>query len=395
MKERIFMPDSILGSLLNMVDERTVGKVANAVGQPEQSVSRAMEMSIASLLAGVASKSQDPNALRGILDMVSNTTGDVTWPQIAGSVGDPNSPMMTAGKRALTALFGGGEKSVTSGISRESGLAPGAITSLLAMAAPVVMSYLNRQVREGAMTTKSLGGLLHQEGAAIRSLLPPGLSEMFWPSEAAGPTVSPVVAQAVQKERSLGWLAAPAIAALGLGFLWFLAHPRRTAIEQPVTTGEASRVATPAVNMVCTLPAGVNIPQGGVEAGFLAFVQNPDAKPVATKWFTLDKLAFDSGSATLRRQSQEQLNNIAAILTNCPTVRMKVAGYTDNVGAVEPNLRLSRNRANAVVALLVRKGVSPDRLAAEGFGEDSPIADNSTAQGRERNRRIAMCVTQK
>jgi K(+)-stimulated pyrophosphate-energized sodium pump len=104
---------------------------------------------------------------------------------------------------------------------------------------------------------------------------------------------------------------------------------------------------------------------------------------------------FDSGSATLRRQSQEQLNNIAAILTNCPTVRMKVAGYTDNVGAVEPNLRLSRNRANAVVALLVRKGVSPDRLAAEGFGEDSPIADNSTAQGRERNRRIAMCVTQK
>ena len=394
------MPDSMLASLLNMLDKQTVGEVANALGQSEQSVSRGMESSITTLLAGVASKSADTSALGRIIDTVSSKSGDISWSHIAAEVGHPSSSLMTGGKRVVAGLFGGREQAVTSEISRESGLSPGAASTLLAMAAPVVMSFLSNQIREGEMTMRSLGGLLQREIPAIRSTLPSGLSELFWPGAAAARTVSPVVAQVVQEERSFGWLAALGIAVLGLGGLWFVTHARqarRLSIEPvtPVATGTANRVATPVPELVCTLPTNVNIPEGGVEARLLAFVQNPDAKPDATSWFNFDQLVFDTGSATLRPESQGQLNNIAALLTSCPSVRVAIAGYTDDVGDAEPNLRLSRNRAESVVAQLVRKGVSPDRLTTEGYGEEYPIADNSSQEGRTQNRCVAMRVTQK
>jgi outer membrane protein OmpA-like peptidoglycan-associated protein len=82
-------------------------------------------------------------------------------------------------------------------------------------------------------------------------------------------------------------------------------------------------------------------------------------------------------------------------MTNCPGVHLEIAGYTDNVGSGDANLRLSRNRANAVVAQLVKEGVPRDRLMARGFGEEYPQADNATAEGRAENRRVAMKVIQK
>src|SRR5260370_12453626 len=97
------------------------------------------------------------------------------------------------------------------------------------MAAPVARSFLSKQLHEGGMTMRSLGGLLQREIPAIRSTLPSGLSELFWPGTAAAPTVSPVVAQVVQEERSFGWLGVLGIAALGRARLWFFTpppHPR-------------------------------------------------------------------------------------------------------------------------------------------------------------------------
>jgi OmpA-OmpF porin, OOP family len=205
------------------------------------------------------------------------------------------------------------------------------------------------------------------------------------------------VAQAIQKERSFNWLPVLAIAGLGLGLLWLLGHAHRPSI-QPITsaaTGAANRLANPISNAVCTIPADLNLPAGGAEASLLAFLQNPDGKPVATSWFDFDQLVFNTGSATLRPESQAQVNNLVSILTNCPSVHLEIAGYTDNIGSPDRNLRLSRNRAEAVAAQLTAKGVSPDRLSTEGYGEESPIADNSSEEGRARNRRVAIRVTGK
>src|SRR5262249_44161235 len=196
------MPDTKFASLLNMLDKRTVREVAHALGQPQQSVWRAMESSIAALLGGVAGKSEDLSALRKIFDTVSSPAGDVSWSQVAASVTAPNSSLMEKGKRMLMTLFGSAEQAVTTGISRDSGLSSGAISTLLTMTAPVVMTFLNKHVRDGEMSISSLGGFLQLERATIKSALPGGLSELFWPGAETVGTVSPVVAQVVKQERS-------------------------------------------------------------------------------------------------------------------------------------------------------------------------------------------------
>lgn len=392
------MSDSMFASLLNTLDSKTVSEVAHTLGQPAQAVGKAMESSIAALLAGLTNKANNPTELQQIIDTVPSSEGAASWSQIANGVADPESPWIAAGKRLLPTLFGSGENIVTSGISRASGLSSGAIITLLTMAAPKVIGFIGKYVRDSGMTMNGLASLLKGESATIRNALPPGLGDAFWPGKTTVDTTPRVIAQPVQKEASSKWLVPGLIAAaLALGFMWLYNHESRPTIEgdMSVPTGDANRVATPTSNVACRLPAGVTIPEGGVESRLLAFVQDPKAKPTATTWFYTDQLSFATGSATLKPGSQAEIDNIAAILANCPSVNMTIAAFTDNEGTAEANLRLSRNRANSVVAQLVAKGVSPDRLVAEGHGEEYPVADNGTAEGRAQNRRVAMRVTQK
>jgi outer membrane protein OmpA-like peptidoglycan-associated protein len=76
-------------------------------------------------------------------------------------------------------------------------------------------------------------------------------------------------------------------------------------------------------------------------------------------------------------------------------VKLKLGGYTDNVGDPAANLKLSQERADSVMGALVKLGVAPDRLAAEGYGEQFPVGDNATPEGRAMNRRISMRVAEK
>jgi outer membrane protein OmpA-like peptidoglycan-associated protein len=275
------------------------------------------------------------------------------------------------------------------------------------MVAPVVISFITKHVRDNGMNMAGLGSLLQRESATYRSALPSGLSDTLWPATgawpattaAAGATASPVVAQSIRRETSSTWLL-PALAAgaVALGLIWLLSHGNRpTEVRQaaiPTPRGEAARVATPP-SVTCALPATVIVPAGGVESRLLAFVQDPNAPVVGNNWFNTNQLEFANGSARLGAGSQGELQYIAQIMENCPNVRMTVAGYTDNVGKSDSNLRLSRNRAGAVVDDLVAKGVSRDRLHPEGFGDQDPVADNATSDGRAQNRRVALCVTQK
>ncbi len=145
------------------------------------------------------------------------------------------------------------------------------------------------------------------------------------------------------------------------------------------------------------LPNGIelNVPELGVERRLIAFIADA-SKPVdKTTWFTLDRLEFDTGSAALKPSSVEQLKNIAEILKAYPKVALKIGGYTDNRGNPEANLKLSQKRAENTMQELVKSGVDAKRLEAEGYGEKYPVADNSTKEGRQRNRRVDLRVTSK
>jgi OOP family OmpA-OmpF porin len=104
----------------------------------------------------------------------------------------------------------------------------------------------------------------------------------------------------------------------------------------------------------------------------------------------LQGVNFETGSANLTDQSHNTLDRVAAAIIGNPDVRVEVAGYTDNRGGAAANLRLSQGRADAVRAYLIGKGVPAFQLSSRGFGAGNPIAANTTAVGRSRNRRVEL-----
>jgi len=145
------------------------------------------------------------------------------------------------------------------------------------------------------------------------------------------------------------------------------------------------------------LPDGIelNIPQFGVENKLLEFIKD-DSLPVdKTTWFEFDRINFNTGSADLTLDSREQIANIAQIMNAYPDVHLKIGGYTDSTGSAALNQTLSEQRAETVKNALISQGVFQERLASEGYGSQFPVASNDTAEGRAKNRRIALRVTEK
>lgn len=101
----------------------------------------------------------------------------------------------------------------------------------------------------------------------------------------------------------------------------------------------------------------------------------------------IKNLEFDLGKSTIRSTSYPSLNRVAALLIE-KSFSLKLAGHTDNTGSMQLNLRLSKERAEAVKSYLVSKGANASRIEATGYGPTQPIATNATAEGRQQNRRV-------
>ena len=114
-------------------------------------------------------------------------------------------------------------------------------------------------------------------------------------------------------------------------------------------------------------------------------VQTPD---VSESSHVILDVTFDSGSSTITTESENNLIKTFNDLKNNPSLKIVVCGYTDNVGDINSNKKLSQNRADAVRIWLVKKGIDALRIEANGYGSSNPIADNNTIEGRIKNRRI-------
>ena len=185
---------------------------------------------------------------------------------------------------------------------------------------------------------------------------------------------------------------------VGVPLLSWLARQDADSVrEQQLPTGSsAQRSAAPGegTQRPGAQRLAIELPQGSMERRLIGYIESD--KPLGSAdWFELDRITFQTGSHTLTAGSAEQIRNVADVLKAFPTVRLKIGGYTDNVGDPAKNLDLSTARANTVMYALVEQGISPSRLTAEGYGDQHPVADNATAEGRARNRRIAFRVLQR
>lgn len=356
---------SLLADLFNTLDTRSLGEIASALGEPNKSVSDGLRSVIATLLGGMASKSGNPNVLRQALDLAPPVTEGVSWSNAAGAIADPNSPAMSTGRRILATLLGDSEGLVTRALGAGTGLHTGKIASLMAMAAPLVMSFLGKRVRDEGMSMTRLGNMLQHEAPAIRSALPHGLTDLFWPVEQGTIAAPAALAQAATGARtSRAWWLPLLLLALIPALIWLARHGHQPNIETPSAPAGTANRAVP---------------------------ENPFETPKPSPLKSVD-LYFNSGSMTLRPESEAKLKDFAAALTADPSAHIVMNGYTDNAGNPAANLQLSQKRADAAKAGLIRMGIPADRISAQGFGEESPIADNATAEGREANRRVSVGI---
>jgi outer membrane protein OmpA-like peptidoglycan-associated protein len=114
--------------------------------------------------------------------------------------------------------------------------------------------------------------------------------------------------------------------------------------------------------------------------------------PKVVEKIVLNGIQFDFDKAVIKDQYYPILDEGIAALEKHADKKVSVEGYTCNIGTEDYNLRLSEKRAEAVKAYMVEKGIAADRLSAMGYGEANPVADNTTRQGREMNRRVEFKV---
>jgi len=160
-----------------------------------------------------------------------------------------------------------------------------------------------------------------------------------------------------------------------------------------------------------SLPAGINYGIAVKAEGYLFYSANFDVPDTALytvveknvalqpldigSRIVLRNIFFDYDKATLRDESVAELTRLNSLLTSNPTLKIEIAGYTDNKGSAQYNQRLSESRAKSVVDYLVAHGIAAGRLTFKGYGMDSPIATNETDAGRQLNRRTEFKITGK
>jgi OmpA-OmpF porin, OOP family len=397
---------SLLDSLKDRISPDVVRGLASNLGESGDSVQHALQTGGVAILTALAAKAQNSGFLSQIMGLISNFGAGNAMGAAAGAGSSITSTASQAGGTLLNMLFGNNMSGIQNKIAEVSGLRASSAGTILASAAPMVLGTLASKVSSEGLSASGLGSMLSAELPKLRSFLPagfsiPGLSSV---SSNVASEVSRVRDEVRPKASGMMW---PAII-IGLivlaGLIWLFNRNSANNAANAVSNAASqagNAVANGAANLGAffqtSLPGGIvlNIPQNGVENKLLVFIKDPNAQVNTETWFDFDRLLFDTNAATLQPSSQEQLQNIANILKAYPNVHIRIGGYTDNQGDAASNLKLSQDRADNVMHEIVVLGVDPARMDAKGYGEDHPVADNSTDAGRAQNRRISMRVTQK
>ncbi|APU10903.1 hypothetical protein A5M85_11600 [Cellulophaga lytica] len=113
-------------------------------------------------------------------------------------------------------------------------------------------------------------------------------------------------------------------------------------------------------------------------------------KEITDKGIATLHINFDTGKSRIKADSYEAISEISKMMKSNPELKISIEGHTDNVGDASSNLKLSKNRAQAVLMAMVEEGINETRLKSEGFGETKPLDDNTTEEGKAQNRRVEL-----
>jgi OmpA-OmpF porin, OOP family len=368
---------SVFEALADSLSPDTVEREASRLRESPARVSRGLQAAVRAILMGVLAKNGQPKTMRALFSSFVDSPDAAT--------------LHTAAFLAL--LFGERLPAIQAVIASASGLQPSSAGALVALAAPLVLSTLRREVEAEGLSMYGLFDWLSVQRSAIVAGAPRGLSEavgLSGGSSGSRAAVTPMKAPRSGRQWSIGALALALLAIALLG--WLRVHRPATNVAARIPSG--GDAAALGAWTVRKLPSDVQmrVPVRGLENRVINFLEDRSRADVARS-FDFDRLSFDAGAATLRPESDEQLRNVAEILKAYPDVRATVGGHTDDSGDANANMRLSMARAQNVRRELVTLGVDAARIAADGYGASQPVARNDTEAGRAANRRLSLLVT--
>jgi OmpA-OmpF porin, OOP family len=388
-----------------------LGAISKLLGENETATKTGLGAALPVLMGSVIKSGSTSEGASTLFNLLKTGGHDGSILNNIGGLlggGAATNNLLSSGGGLISSLLGDKVGGVVNLISGLSGMKGGSISSLLNLAAPFLMGTIGKQVLGGGLGLSGLTNLLSSQAQHVSAALPAGASNLLGFSNLGGSiknVASDVEETAAGFGKFLPWI-------LGLVALGALAYFYKTCETPKVETApvveKAKDVAAEVKDSLASkmvklgdaiklaLPGGINldIPSGSLEDKMATFIQSTDTIS-KNLWFDFDRLTFETGKAVLKPESAAQLANVAAVMKAFPKVKVKIGGYTDNVGKAASNLKLSSDRAKNVMAELVKLGTEATRMEAEGYGDQHPVASNDTEAGRAQNRRISMSVRAK
>jgi outer membrane protein OmpA-like peptidoglycan-associated protein len=387
------MATNLIDLVNSALTPAVVDRAAAYVGESGPATRKALEGIVPAIVAALASMASTSGGAQQVAQMLDSGRHDGSaldaLSLFAG--GAATQEALAAGKGLLGSLFGNKLDGVTDLIARSAGLRSASVTSLMALAVPVVLYFLGRQRAAAGGGMAALTTVLGEQKSFLGGLLPAGLASLLgwsWLTAPLSGLGSSAAEAAARADREVAAVTAPrpswgiplaAIAGLilvALGYLW-LAAPAR----------EARRMAE------LQLPGGLRIavPDGAFNFSLATWLAGSTDTTVPRR-FIFDNLNFETGTTTLTPESRPTVDSLVVILKAYPVVAVVLEGHTDSTGDPAANKKLSLDRATAVKTLLVSGGVADARIGTSGVGPDRPIASNDTEEGRAKNRRLELVV---
>lgn len=439
---------NLLDMLKDQIGDSIFSQAGQFLGADESGVKSAMGAAMPAILGSMITNSSSQKGAEGLLDMITSGGHDGgIFDSLGGLLGggDTTSGFLNSGSGILKSLMGNKLGSVVDVIASVSGMKKGLASSVMSMAAPLVMGMVGRYVKQKALDAIGLGKFLGGQSKHVANALPAGMGSLLGFSADSGmgdrieevaETAKEAVTTATEGGTSMLRRVLPLLLLLAVGYFgwqWWqgsnvgdkIAEGANAVVDKTKDMAEtAGDVASDAASAVGdkVSDAANTVAEGAKDAANTAGEMVGDALDATTKaarealssitfaagsvgekfnnWlssgaegsenFQFNNLTFAKGSANI--EDMTEVNNLAAVLKAYPNVHIEIGGHTDSSGNADSNMTLSQQRAESVKVQLVTQGVSEDRVTAKGYGSTMPTTDNAADAA---NRRVEIKVTQK
>jgi OmpA-OmpF porin, OOP family len=420
-------------NLLDLFNTQVTGQLANQasnfLGESESGIQSALGGLVPTILSSLIHKTSETDGINSIMEMINKLDlGALSnlHNLFDGGKSTVNG-LMNNGNGIVESLLGNKSSSVNELIAKLSGLKTDSSSSLLKMAAPLLMGLIGNQV--SGKSGDFLSDLLLEQKEYVTQALPAGMGSLLGytnlfvnSSSSVNTTLISTVDTKMETQTTtpsapesnslLKWFL-PIL--VGAGLIFFITKDGcNKTVEETITSTEdyaddaAESIEDVVVNTTEGLSESLKSAFDQVDESAKTFFEGLSievgsaADQIKTyiledftgnPRFTIKNVNFASGSAQLSPEGQTEVDNLAALMKAYPAIKIDIYGHTDNAGDADSNLKLSEARAIAIMMRLVGKGnIDQSRLTAKGLGQTEPIADNNTEEGRAQNRRIELKV---